>query len=156
MGTGGGARGDEERGHAGGGWEVGTATSLSPPKFGGREGSRGTAGEESRQSSPLVWGNRGWGGEGYAGGGRGAGSGYRGKARPSPRFHTRRLAAHVVRAFHHLSFTLPRTPHLPTPQIFYQIFKQGCVKADGSRALFVDVGGNFGWFSVLGALMGCR
>uniref|UniRef100_A0A7R9VX54 Methyltransferase FkbM domain-containing protein n=1 Tax=Chlamydomonas euryale TaxID=1486919 RepID=A0A7R9VX54_9CHLO len=40
--------------------------------------------------------------------------------------------------------------------VFYRIFKDGCVKADGSRSLFLDVGSNFGWFTVLAARMGCR
>ncbi|GAX85604.1 hypothetical protein CEUSTIGMA_g13019.t1 [Chlamydomonas eustigma] len=41
-------------------------------------------------------------------------------------------------------------------KIFFKIFQGGCLKANGSRAVFADVGGNFGWFSVLGAAMGCR
>ena len=41
-------------------------------------------------------------------------------------------------------------------QIFYQIFKGRCEKPTGDRELFVDVGGNFGWFSILAAKMGCR
>lgn len=49
-------------------------------------------------------------------------------------------------------------------KIFYHIFRARCMagaKAAGAensdgRALFVDVGANFGWFSLLGAAMGCR
>jgi FkbM family methyltransferase len=41
-------------------------------------------------------------------------------------------------------------------KVFYNIFKGRCVQSDGSKALFVDVGGNFGWFSILAASMGCR
>jgi len=41
-------------------------------------------------------------------------------------------------------------------KVFYKIFKGGCVSEDGSRALFVDVGSNFGWFSVMAAHLGCR
>ena len=41
-------------------------------------------------------------------------------------------------------------------QVFYQIFKDRCIYPDGSRSLFVDVGANFGWFSILAASMGCR
>ncbi|KAG1672228.1 hypothetical protein FOA52_002929 [Chlamydomonas sp. UWO 241] len=41
-------------------------------------------------------------------------------------------------------------------KIFYQIFKAGCVKPDGSRSLFADMGANFGWFLLLAAAMGCR
>jgi hypothetical protein len=42
--------------------------------------------------------------------------------------------------------------------IFYQIFQEKCdpAKNGGKRGLFVDVGANFGWFSVLAAKMGCR
>ncbi|KAG1672226.1 hypothetical protein FOA52_002927 [Chlamydomonas sp. UWO 241] len=41
-------------------------------------------------------------------------------------------------------------------KIFYQIFKEKCLLPRGKRSLFVDVGGNFGWFSLLAASMGCR
>ncbi|GAX85607.1 hypothetical protein CEUSTIGMA_g13022.t1 [Chlamydomonas eustigma] len=41
-------------------------------------------------------------------------------------------------------------------KVFYNIFKGRCFRSDGRRALFVDVGGNFGWFSILAASMGCR
>jgi len=41
-------------------------------------------------------------------------------------------------------------------KIFYKIFKQGCIQPNGKRALFADVGANFGWFSVFAAAMGCR
>ena len=41
-------------------------------------------------------------------------------------------------------------------QVFYKIFEGRCIKPDGSRSLFVDVGGNFGWFTVFAGLMGCR
>lgn len=40
--------------------------------------------------------------------------------------------------------------------VFYSIFKGRCLRKDGSRALFLDVGSNFGWFSILAARMGCR
>ena len=46
--------------------------------------------------------------------------------------------------------------YVPCRQIFFKIFQKGCLKADGSRALFADVGSNFGWFTVIGAVMGCR
>ncbi len=48
------------------------------------------------------------------------------------------------------------TPYTTLLQIFYKIFKDRCIKSDGSRALFVDVGANFGWFSMFAASMGCR
>ncbi len=32
----------------------------------------------------------------------------------------------------------------------------GCVRRDGTRRLFLDVGANFGWYSVYAATMGCR
>ncbi len=42
--------------------------------------------------------------------------------------------------------------------IFFQIFQEKCdpAKNGGKRGLFVDVGANFGWFSVLAASQGCR
>ena len=44
----------------------------------------------------------------------------------------------------------------PMTWIFYQIFKKGCIRPDGSRSLFVDVGANFGWYSLIAAKMGCK
>jgi FkbM family methyltransferase len=41
-------------------------------------------------------------------------------------------------------------------KIFSAIFNDRCIRPDGSRSLFVDVGANFGWFSILAASMGCR
>ncbi|KAG1673075.1 hypothetical protein FOA52_013144 [Chlamydomonas sp. UWO 241] len=41
-------------------------------------------------------------------------------------------------------------------KIFFQVFEKYCISPSGSRALFVDVGANFGWYSVLAASMGCR
>lgn len=41
-------------------------------------------------------------------------------------------------------------------KIFSAIFENQCIKPDGSRALFVDVGANFGWHSLVAASMGCR
>ena len=41
-------------------------------------------------------------------------------------------------------------------KIFYKIFKGKCHSPSGGQSLFVDVGANFGWFSVLAAAMGCR
>lgn len=41
-------------------------------------------------------------------------------------------------------------------QVFFKIFEGRCIRPDGSRSLFVDVGGNFGWFTVFAGLMGCR
>jgi hypothetical protein len=32
----------------------------------------------------------------------------------------------------------------------------GCVRRDGTRRVFLDVGANFGWYSVYAATMGCR
>lgn len=42
------------------------------------------------------------------------------------------------------------------PQVWYFRLKDQCVKADGSRRLVVDVGANFGWYSLFAAAMGCR
>ncbi|KAG2488218.1 hypothetical protein HYH03_013212 [Edaphochlamys debaryana] len=41
-------------------------------------------------------------------------------------------------------------------QIMYTLMKDRCIKKDGSRALFVDVGANFGWYSIMAARLGCR
>ncbi|KAG2488205.1 hypothetical protein HYH03_013199 [Edaphochlamys debaryana] len=41
-------------------------------------------------------------------------------------------------------------------QIMYTLMKDRCIKKDGSRALFVDVGANFGWYSIIAARLGCR
>lgn len=40
--------------------------------------------------------------------------------------------------------------------MWYHRLRDQCVRSDGSRALVVDVGGNFGWYSLLAAAMGCR
>ena len=48
----------------------------------------------------------------------------------------------------------PSAPSLPCLQIFYHILHKPC--SVDSRGLLVDVGGNFGWFSVFSAMMGCR
>ena len=34
--------------------------------------------------------------------------------------------------------------------------KKSCQRPDGSRGLVLDVGGNFGWYSLYAAAMGCR
>ncbi|KAG1678984.1 hypothetical protein FOA52_013047 [Chlamydomonas sp. UWO 241] len=41
-------------------------------------------------------------------------------------------------------------------QVFYESLHKHCVQPDGSRGLVIDVGANFGYFSVYSALMGCR
>lgn len=41
-------------------------------------------------------------------------------------------------------------------QVWYHRLKGQCVRGDGSRGLVVDVGGNFGWYSLFAAAMGCR
>ena len=41
-------------------------------------------------------------------------------------------------------------------QVWYYRLKRACIRADGSRGLVVDVGGNFGWYSLFAAAMGCR
>jgi len=40
--------------------------------------------------------------------------------------------------------------------MWYKALKDKCVHRDGSRALVVDVGGNFGWYSIYAATLGCR
>lgn len=40
--------------------------------------------------------------------------------------------------------------------MWYQALKDNCIHTDGSRALVVDVGGNFGWYSIYAATLGCR
>lgn len=42
------------------------------------------------------------------------------------------------------------------PQVWYYRLKDQCIKPDGSRRLVVDVGANFGWYSLFAAAMGCR
>ena len=39
-------------------------------------------------------------------------------------------------------------------QVWYYRLKRACVRADGSRGLVVDVGGNFGWYSLFAAALG--
>ena len=41
-------------------------------------------------------------------------------------------------------------------QMWYKALKDHCVRGDGSRALVVDVGSNFGWYSIFAAMLGCR
>ncbi|GAX77863.1 hypothetical protein CEUSTIGMA_g5305.t1 [Chlamydomonas eustigma] len=41
-------------------------------------------------------------------------------------------------------------------QIFHEVLKDQCILPNGKRALVLDVGANFGYFSVLSALYGCR
>ncbi len=40
--------------------------------------------------------------------------------------------------------------------MWYYRLKGQCVRGDGTRGLVVDVGGNFGWYSLFAAAMGCR
>lgn len=40
--------------------------------------------------------------------------------------------------------------------MWYLALKDKCIQRDGSRALVVDVGGNFGWYSIYAASLGCR
>ena len=56
---------------------------------------------------------------------------------------------HMARAPPMLSLMLRHAPLHYHHQIFHKIFEKGCVKPDGSRGLFVDVGGNFGWYTVV-------
>jgi len=39
-------------------------------------------------------------------------------------------------------------------QVWYYRLKRACVRADGGRGLVVDVGGNFGWYSLFAAALG--
>lgn len=41
-------------------------------------------------------------------------------------------------------------------QVWYHVLKEGCGLDSTNPALVVDVGGNFGWFSLLSASMGCH
>lgn len=41
-------------------------------------------------------------------------------------------------------------------QVWHYRLKKSCQRPDGSRGLVLDVGGNFGWYSLYAAAMGCR
>lgn len=41
-------------------------------------------------------------------------------------------------------------------QMWYTALRDQCIQQNGSRALVVDVGGNFGWYSAYAAKIGCR
>lgn len=41
-------------------------------------------------------------------------------------------------------------------QMWYLALKDHCVQPDGQRALVLDVGANFGWYSIYAAKLGCR
>lgn len=41
-------------------------------------------------------------------------------------------------------------------QMWYTALRDKCIGQNGSRALVVDVGGNFGWYSAYAAQLGCR
>ena len=78
----------------------------------------------------------------------------------------------VSKFMHHLGFIekgitqvsetfAMRHPRMPTepmvlPQIFSALLNGSCVRPDGSRALVLDVGANFGYFSLYAAKLGCR
>lgn len=38
----------------------------------------------------------------------------------------------------------------------YRLLKQGCLDSAGNRRLVLDVGANFGYYTLLAATMGCR
>ena len=40
--------------------------------------------------------------------------------------------------------------------MWYKLLRDRCIKPDGSRSLVLDVGGNFGWYSIYAAKLGCR
>ncbi len=44
----------------------------------------------------------------------------------------------------------------PPSQVFHNVLKSSCVRADGKRNLVLDVGANFGYYSLYAASMGCR
>lgn len=47
-------------------------------------------------------------------------------------------------------------PATSNRQVFHKALEGRCVRPDGSRALVLDVGANFGWFSLYAAKLGCR
>jgi hypothetical protein len=59
---------------------------------------------------------------------------------------------------HHQQQQQKLTGWLPgTPQVMKILTgRNGCIKPDGTRRLFLDVGANFGWYSVYAARLGCR
>ena len=45
--------------------------------------------------------------------------------------------------------TANRTATVNCAQIFYHVFRERCKQPGNKRGLFLDVGANFGWFSIL-------
>lgn len=41
-------------------------------------------------------------------------------------------------------------------QMWFLALKDHCIQPDGTRALVLDVGANFGWYSIYAAKLGCR
>lgn len=41
-------------------------------------------------------------------------------------------------------------------QMWFLALKDHCIQPDGKRALVLDVGANFGWYSIYAAKLGCR
>ena len=41
-------------------------------------------------------------------------------------------------------------------QMWFLALKDHCIQQDGKRALVLDVGANFGWYSMYAAKLGCR
>ena len=41
-------------------------------------------------------------------------------------------------------------------QMWYLALRDKCVQPGGKRALVLDVGANFGWYSIYAAMLGCR
>lgn len=41
-------------------------------------------------------------------------------------------------------------------QMVFLALKDHCIQPNGKRALVLDVGANFGWYSIYAAMLGCR
>lgn len=41
-------------------------------------------------------------------------------------------------------------------QMWYLALRDKCIQPGGQRALVLDVGANFGWYSIYAAMLGCR
>jgi hypothetical protein len=55
-----------------------------------------------------------------------------------------------------MDFADPRLKDRDCVQVWYMQLKDLCKGPAGKKGLVVDVGGNFGWYSLFSAAVGCR